>query len=159
VTTRRRISTKATAFRMSVVVTFVAAAVVVLGGSGVWLAERNVPGRTFDSWGDGLWWALTTLTTVGYGDHVPVTSVGRFVGAAVMVVGVAVLGGVAAVVVLIVAHAVASTEEKALEAEAEAVGRRIESRIDELDLHLVRIEERVRVALADDARHEPAPPP
>jgi ABC-type Fe3+ transport system permease subunit len=35
-----------------------AAAVVVLGGSAAWLIERNVPGRTFGSWADSLWWAL-----------------------------------------------------------------------------------------------------
>jgi voltage-gated potassium channel len=78
------------------------------------------PGSTFGSWGDCLWWALTTLTTVGYADHVPVTTAGRLVGAAVMIAGVAVPGGVAAGVALIVARAVAVVEEQAREAEAES---------------------------------------
>jgi voltage-gated potassium channel Kch len=148
VTARRRNSANATTLRMSAVVSVVAAAAVVLGGTAAWLTERNAPGRTFGSWGDSVWWALTTLTTVGYGDHVPVTPGGRMVGGLVMVVGVAVLGGVAAVVALAVAHAVASAEEKTLELEAEAVERRIEGRLDELDLRLARIEEQLR-SLAD----------
>jgi voltage-gated potassium channel len=152
VTTRgRSTSTKGAALRTLVVVSLTAAAAVVFGGSAAWLIERNVPGRTFGSWADSLWWALTTLTTVGYGDHVPVTSAGRMVGAAVMVIGVGVLGGVAAVVALIVAQTVASAEEKMLEVEAEAVERRIERRLDELDLRLARIEEQLR-SLADAQR-------
>jgi voltage-gated potassium channel Kch len=85
---RRRQGTGAiTARRISVVVTLVAAAAVVLGGSATWLIERDAPGRTFGSWGDALWWAVTTLTTVGYGDHVPVTSAGRAVAATIMIIG------------------------------------------------------------------------
>jgi voltage-gated potassium channel len=145
VTTRgRSTSNKRAALRTLVVVSLTAAAAVVLGGSATWLIERNVPGRTFGSWADSLWWALTTLTTVGYGDHVPVTSAGRMVGGVVMVIGVGVLGGVAAVVALIVAQTVASAEEKMLEVEAEAVERRIETRLDELDVRLARIEEQLR---------------
>jgi voltage-gated potassium channel len=58
------------------------------------------------------------MTTVGYGDHVPVTTSGRLIGAAVMVVGVAVIGAVAAIVALAVALHVALQEEQAFQAEA-----------------------------------------
>jgi len=53
------------------------------------------------------------MTTVGYGDHVPVTTTGRLIAAAVMVVGVAVIGGVAAIVALGVALHIAIDEERA----------------------------------------------
>jgi voltage-gated potassium channel len=98
----------------AVIVTGVAAAAVFIGGTAAWLLERDVPGRTFGSWGDTVWWALTTLTTVGYGDHVPVTPAGRLIAAAVMIVGVAAIGGVAAGVALAVAQAAVVAEEQTL---------------------------------------------
>jgi voltage-gated potassium channel Kch len=151
VSARSRARTLAAAGRVAGLVTLVAGVVVTAGGTGAWLAERGAAGATVRTWGDGLWWALTTLTTVGYGDHVPVTVAGRAVGAAVMVAGIAVIGGVAAGVALLVAHAVATTEEQALEAEAESVERRLERRLDGLDRRLARIEEHLRT-LGDD-RH------
>jgi voltage-gated potassium channel len=42
----------------------------------------------FPSVGSGLWWAVQTITTVGYGDKVPTTAGGRFVAAFVMLVGI-----------------------------------------------------------------------
>jgi len=135
--------THASLTRIMTVVTAVAGVVVVVGGLGVWLAERHIPDGGIRSWGDGLWWAITTLTTVGYGDHVPVTLAGRLVGAAVMIAGVAVLGGVAAAVALTAARAVAVAEEQALEAEAETLERRLESRLDVLDARLTRIEDQL----------------
>lgn len=44
---------------------------------------------------DAMWWAFTTVTTVGYGDHYPVTTEGRLVAAVLMAVGVAVFGTIA----------------------------------------------------------------
>jgi voltage-gated potassium channel len=129
--------------RTTIVITSVATVVILVGGTVTWLLERDIPGSTFGSWGDALWLALTTLTTVGYGDHVPVTVGGRLVAAAVMVTGVAVLGGVAAGVALVVATAVARTEEQALEAEAESLEHRLESRLDALDARLARIEDQL----------------
>ena len=44
--------------------------------------------RNFPSIGSGLWWAAQTVTTVGYGDHVPVTVAGQFLAALVMLFGI-----------------------------------------------------------------------
>jgi voltage-gated potassium channel len=59
-------------------------------------AERSHPGANIQSFGDSIWWVMTTLSTVGYGDHYPVTASGRAVAVALMVVGVALLGVVTA---------------------------------------------------------------
>lgn len=44
--------------------------------------------KNFPSVGGGLWWAVQTVTTVGYGDHVPTTDAGRIVAALVMLLGI-----------------------------------------------------------------------
>ncbi|MBA8792910.1 voltage-gated potassium channel [Friedmanniella endophytica] len=59
-------------------------------------AERGAPGANIETFGTSLWWAVTTITTVGYGDVYPVTTEGRWVAAALMVAGVALLGVVTA---------------------------------------------------------------
>ncbi|WP_019146229.1 ion channel [Aeromicrobium massiliense] len=58
-------------------------------------AERGGAGQ-IQTFGDALWWTVTTLTTVGYGDAYPVTSTGRFVAATLMFSGIAVVGVVSA---------------------------------------------------------------
>ena len=60
--------------RLAVVVTGFASLVVFGSGTALWLVEGERPDSTIRSWGDALWWSVTTLTTVGYGDHVPVTT-------------------------------------------------------------------------------------
>jgi len=47
---------------------------------------------SFEDYGDGLWWALVTVTTIGYGDKFPITTGGRMVGAVVIVVGIGLVG-------------------------------------------------------------------
>ncbi len=61
-------------------------------------AERGAPGATIDSFGDALWWAVATVTTVGYGDLYPVTVLGRLVATALMLVGIALVGVITAAV-------------------------------------------------------------
>ena len=57
-------------------------------------AEHHKHG--FETFGDSLWWGIVTMTTVGYGDLVPETRVGRITAVFVMLTGVALLGTVAA---------------------------------------------------------------
>ncbi len=51
---------------------------------------------TIDTFGEALWWAFVTMTTVGYGDFTPVTIVGRCVAAGLMLGGIALIGAVTA---------------------------------------------------------------
>lgn len=46
----------------------------------------------FENYGDGLWWALVTVTTIGYGDKFPITTAGRLVGSAVILLGIGLVG-------------------------------------------------------------------
>jgi voltage-gated potassium channel len=126
--------------RLSLAVTAVSVVVVLGGGTALRILESEHPNGSLRSWGDAVWWALATLTTVGYGDFVPVTMAGRLVAAFVMVVGVAIIGAVAAVVALTVARQVAREEERALEAEADVLERRLESHLDRMEAQLSRLD-------------------
>ncbi|GLZ46032.1 ion transporter [Actinomycetospora sp. NBRC 106375] len=70
----------------------------VVAALGVYEAERDAPEATIVTFGDSLWWVLTTITTVGYGDLSPVTTEGRLVAAGLMLAGIAVLGTVTAAI-------------------------------------------------------------
>lgn len=82
--------------RVSTYIAGVAIMAVFLGAIAVLDAEQDAPEANIASFGDALWWASTTVTTVGYGDRFPVTAEGRFIAVALMIVGIAVVGAVTA---------------------------------------------------------------
>ena len=55
-------------------------------------AERGHPDANIVTFKDAVWWSFATITTVGYGDHYPVTDAGRLIAAALMVCGIGLLG-------------------------------------------------------------------
>jgi voltage-gated potassium channel len=59
--------------------------------------ESRSADANITSGGDALWWSLTTITTVGYGDQYPVTGLGRLVGVFVMFAGVGIIGSLASI--------------------------------------------------------------
>jgi voltage-gated potassium channel len=88
--------------------------------------------KAFATFGDEVWWAAQTVTTVGYGDVVPTTSGGRFIGGIVMFVSVTTVSLVTAVVTA----GFVAFQQRRLSGEAE--------RHEELRAGLARIEERLR---------------
>jgi len=68
----------------AVVIATVSTSITVAAGILMTVADR----KGFPSIGSGLWWAVQTVTTVGYRDHVPTTVAGRLVAAVVMLVGI-----------------------------------------------------------------------
>lgn len=93
-----RILDRSLAGRVLVYVAGAATALVGLGALAVLDAERDAEGANITSAGDALWWAFTTVTTVGYGDRFPVTTEGRAVAVVLMVAGIGVVGAVTAAV-------------------------------------------------------------
>jgi voltage-gated potassium channel len=61
-------------------------------------AERSAPGAHIRNFGDAVWWAISTITTVGYGDFYPVTTRGRLVAALLMIGGISLIGLITATV-------------------------------------------------------------
>jgi voltage-gated potassium channel len=64
---------------------------------GLYIAEKGV-NAAVDSPLDALWWGITTMTTVGYGDVYPVTPEGRIAAAILMVLGIGLFSAVTATV-------------------------------------------------------------
>ena len=89
----------------------VIATVTTIATLGAGLLMTAVDHRNFTTLGQGLWWAVQTVTTVGYGDVVPTNTAGQLVAAAVMLIGLAFLSVItAAITSSLVARA---TEERA----------------------------------------------
>ena len=68
----------------AIVIASATIAITVLAGFLMTLVERD----NYPSIGSGLWWAIQTTTTVGYGDNVPVSAAGRFLAVVVMFFGI-----------------------------------------------------------------------
>jgi voltage-gated potassium channel len=78
-------------------------------------AEANIT-----SGGDALWWAIVTITTVGYGDRFPVTTAGRITGVFVMLAGVGIIGALASILASILVPPAQTEEEEDEAARADA---------------------------------------
>ncbi len=118
----------------------------VLGAVLMWLVDS----KNFSSFGLAAWWALQTVTTVGYGDVVPTTAVGKLVGAIEMVVGVSFIAFLTATVTsTAIERGAAEKQEAALKAATENTQRIIDAlgttatAVTELNARLDRIEARL----------------
>jgi voltage-gated potassium channel len=85
--------------------------------------EAPTPGANITTGGDAIWWAIVTITTVGYGDKYPITAVGRITAVFVMVAGVGIIGTLAGILsgVLLSPPAAAADHEDNSAAEPEAI--------------------------------------
>jgi voltage-gated potassium channel Kch len=126
-----------TAARVIVVFTLI---VVVLGG----VLMRVVDSEEYPNIWKGMWWALQTVTTVGYGDVTPQETSGRIVAALVMLEGVAFLTVVIAAITSIFIACEQAKRRAAREALGEDEGddmRTMHARFDDLEARLDRLEE------------------
>ena len=98
--------------------------IVIFGGIGMYLAEYKHPGSNITTLGDAFWWAVETITTVGYGDYIPVTLVGRLIAIVVMFAGIG--------IVVTLVGIISQTRIKKMESKLKEISKEIESQnIDE----------------------------
>ncbi len=71
-----------------VILATLAASIIIFGGIGVYLVEHKHPGANITNLADAFWWAVVTISSVGYGDYYPVTEVGRIIAVFVMFSGI-----------------------------------------------------------------------
>lgn len=102
-----------------------------IGGLAVWLFDRDSVGGL----GDSLWWALQTVTTVGYGDVVPESTVGRLVGAVLMLNGIAILSVITAAVTAMLIEQ-ARRRRGGSDPDVAAALERIEARLTEIEARI-----------------------
>src|SRR5262245_55156725 len=107
--------------------TIVVVALLLVAVSG--LLERLVEPETFTSIGLAYWWAVMTVTTVGYGDIVPHTAGGRIIAVALMLVGFSLIPLLASAIVSVLVTKRSQSEREDAE---QALGR-IEERLARIE--------------------------
>jgi voltage-gated potassium channel len=123
----------------SVIVT--ATTIVVVGGG---VLIRTLDHHEYSSVWLGMWWALQTVTTVGYGDVTPKDVAGRLVGAFVMLEGIAFLAIITAAITSTFVARAESERVAADQADVETQESRTEARFDDVAERLDRIETMLR---------------
>jgi voltage-gated potassium channel len=122
--------------------TIVAATFAVVVVSGVLM--RVLDHREYDNIFKGMWWALQTVTTVGYGDVTPQEKIGRLVAAVVMFEGIALLAIVTAAVTSSFVERAQQARHAKDAAEEKQVEQRLDARFDDLAGRLERVEAMLR---------------
>jgi len=101
---------------------------------------RAADGHNFPSLGLAIWWALQTVTTVGYGDVVPTTTAGRIVGSIEMVLGVSLISLLTATVTSTVIQRGEKAAQEEDRAQLERTSQTILAAIARIDERLGRLE-------------------
>jgi voltage-gated potassium channel Kch len=130
---------RATARAAGQAIVVATALVVVVSG----LLMRVFDRKEYPGIGRGLWWAIQTVTTVGYGDVTPAKPIGRLIAAVVMLWGIAFVTILVAVVTSTFVATRFREEEEALASEEDIEQLAILARLDELAARLERIESTV----------------
>ncbi len=102
---------------------FVLVLLLVLASSCIYLAEHEVQPEDFGTIPHSMWWAIVTMTTVGYGDVVPVTGIGKTIGALIGIIGIG--------MVALPAGILASGFNDALHARRQTLRREVDRALDD----------------------------
>ena len=127
----RMLGRASTPRRAGVVIASVTSAITIAAGIVMTVADHD----NFPSIGSGLWWAVQTVTTVGYGDNVPTTVAGRLVAVLVMLLGIGFLTVItASITSAFVAVARSRVEQTPTGTESTAEQfRQIDARLDRIE--------------------------
>ena len=128
-TARLMLRDSLTARRAAAIIALFTAAITVAGG----FLERFLDHQEYPTIGRGMWFALQTVTTVGYGDVTPKQAIGRFIATVVMLTGI----GFLAVVTASVTASLVESSRRRFAAQSESEDAR---RLDGIDRRLARIE-------------------
>ena len=114
----------------------ISVAIVLVGGLVVWVFDK----QDFPDLGGALWYTLQTVMTVGYGDKVPTSGLGRVVGATVMVVAVALIAILTASITSTFVEAAQRRRRAADDVQARASAEALQQGLDEVNARLAAIE-------------------
>jgi voltage-gated potassium channel Kch len=131
---RQRLPDDITARRAALVIGGITLGVAVAGG----LLMRSIDHEDFPSLGSGLWWSVQTVTTVGYGDKVPTSTVGRLVAAVVMITALGFLSVLTASISALFVESTRRRRSRRDDASLEHIADRldeIERRLEALSVH------------------------
>jgi voltage-gated potassium channel len=136
-----------------------AVAIIIFACAGlVTIAERNATGSNIHNLGQGLWWAVVTVTTVGYGDYFPVTPLGQGTAVFLMLTGIGLLGVLTATFAsYFVGQDLDKTQAEREELRQELAAARSErDRLStKLDLLSAQMDEFLRRTLPTTSAHDP----
>jgi voltage-gated potassium channel len=99
--------------------------------------ERDQADATIRTFGDALWWSITTITTIGYGDYSPTTLTGRFIAVGLMIGGISLIGVVTATIATWIVERVNEEDEANMVATRKQINA-LHSEIRELRADLAR---------------------
>lgn len=114
---------------------FLTLLIVIAGAAGFTAVEQDHQDQSFNLW-DGLWWAVTTVTTVGYGDVPVSTDAGRVIAMAIMLAGI----GFVAMLTAAAAERFVVRDVEQSDHDAAAAHAEVLARLDEITARLARLE-------------------
>jgi voltage-gated potassium channel len=123
------------AFRGRIVVYTVSGVLLLIYTASLAVFDKERHGATINSFGKAIWWSITTVTTVGYGDVYPVTDAGRIIAVLLMIGGISLVGVVTAALASWIIQSVAE-EESVNQAATAAHIEELRSEIRELGQQL-----------------------
>jgi voltage-gated potassium channel len=119
---------------------FILVVIMTFAASGIYLFEHEVQPDAFGSIPAAIWWAVATLTTVGYGDVTPVTVGGKVFGSTIMIIGVGMVALPAGILASAFSEQVRLRREQYEDLAEEALGDGIITAQEQLEMERTRIE-------------------